>query len=169
MTHEEQEFILKLSTSEISQEDFLKKFGASRQEVPLLIERLLRESFKEADEDGIDCALLVGFVFGFGVRHIQILCELSDADGHHSHEDIVSALDELRTPRATDVFFRAIQARHKYLDFDDAHALAVKALYALSNLNTESAREKIRLATHSDVPRIAEQARERLRELKTDS
>lgn len=169
MTHEEQEAVLSLVTQEITQEDFLKKLRTSRQEVPLLIERLLDEGFKEADAAGVDCALLVGFEFGFESRHIQILCQLSDEGWHHSHEDVVSALDDFRTSLATDVFFRAIQTRHEYLEFDDSHALAVKALYALSNLNTESVREKIRLSTHSDIPRIAEQARERLRELETDS
>lgn len=123
---------------------------------------LLEEAYSARNSEDIGCALVVGFSFGFGSEHISVLCGLVDEDWHDSHEDVVSALDKLRTTAAIEPLFRATQWIPSYLDFDEARALAVKAIWALGNLPGLEAEEKLRSIAQSDNVILRRNAEEQL-------
>ena len=76
-------------------------------------------------------ALIVCATFGFTMGHLDLLVQLASADWHHAHENVVSALAQLRAPAAVDALYHAGWWIPDYLDFDENRALAVKAIWAL--------------------------------------
>jgi hypothetical protein len=117
----------------VSDADFLRRFPAAVEDGKLAL-TLLQDAYQARDSESLQCAMVVGFSFGFDPRHLDILMRLVDEPWHVSHEDVVSALDELRSPRAVNALFRATQWIPQHLAFDDARALAVKAIWGLGNL-----------------------------------
>jgi hypothetical protein len=165
MTEEERKFCRDLIWypwgKEPSKEDFLRRFPSAVEQGKLSL-RLLEEAYKARNSVDIECALVVGFSFGFGPEHTAILCRLVDEDWHEDHENVVSALDELRTPLAIEALFRATQWIPGYLDFDEARALAVKAIWALGNLPGPEAETKLKAIARSDDAILRTNAEEQL-------
>jgi hypothetical protein len=165
MTEEErrvcEELIRFPGRKSLSKEGFLLQFPSAVENGKLSL-KLLEEAYSARNPDDMDCALVVGFSFGFGPEHTTILCQLVDEDWHRSHEDAVSALDGLRTPVAIEFLFRATQWVPDYLDFDDARALAVKAIWALGNLPGPEAETKLKAIARSDHPILRMNAGEQL-------
>jgi hypothetical protein len=140
----------------ITKSEFLRRFPSAVEGGKLAV-HLLEDAALSLDDDELQCTLIVGFTFGFALVHKDILSSLVDADWHHSHEDIVEALDELRTPEVADALFRATQWVPKSLEFDSSRALGVKAIWALGRLpgpSAESMLERIALSS-SEALRIA--------------
>ena len=52
--------------------------------------------------------------------------------------------------------------KFEYLAYDETHALARKAIHALADINTEEAKEKLRMLAKSDVPIIKEKAEKQI-------
>lgn len=75
----------------ISKEEFLRQFPSALEDGRLAL-RWLDDANTARNADDLGCALIIGFTFGFGPAHKDILRRLVDADWHYSHEDIVSAL-----------------------------------------------------------------------------
>ena len=118
--------------------------------------------------DDLQCALIVGHTFGFAAEQATILGHLIEVgtDWHFSHEDVVDALDELKTTDAVESLFRATQWIPKSLEYDDGRALAVKAIWALGNLPGKEAEAKLKaLALSNDaiLQKTAEEQLERRR------
>ena len=134
--------ILPNGSRRISKEDFMRRFP-SAVEHGKLASRLLEDAYRAQDEKDLECALTVGFTFGFTPDHTKILVHLVDADWHESHEDIVSALDQLRSPDTVKALFRATQWIPKSLEYDDSRALAVKAIWALGKIPGTEAETKL--------------------------
>lgn len=125
-------------------EEFVREFRPRVSDRKKLSLEILEEACAERNATDVEYALVVGF---------SSRCpdaRLADVDWHRSHEDIVSALDELRDKRAVDVLYCAALKRHEYLAFDKARALAVKAIWALGNMSDASADEKLRLLVQRD-------------------
>ena len=131
-------------------EEFVREFRPSVDDRRKLSQELLEEAYAERDPIDVECALTVGFSFGLSAACLDVLMQLADADWHHSHEDVVSALDELQDKKAVDVLYRVALKRHEYLAFDKARALAVKAIWALGKISDASADEKLRLLAQSN-------------------
>jgi len=137
MTPEDEKVILGLVYSPAnparvgSPEEVLRHFGASdgRQ----LGLKLLKEAIESRDADGVELALIVGNEFGITMDYLGMLLQLSSADWHCMHEDVVSLLGQLRTPTAVDALYQAAVWIPDYLDYDDNRALARKAIWALGD------------------------------------
>src|SRR5215467_7106100 len=111
--------ILPTGARRISKEDFMRRFPAAL-EHGKLASRLLEDAYLAQDGDALECALVVGFTFAFAPEHTKILNHLVEADWHERHEDVVSALDELRSPDSVEALFRATQWIPKSLEYDDS-------------------------------------------------
>jgi hypothetical protein len=133
----------------ISKEDFMRRFP-SAVEHGKLASKLLADAYRAQDGDDLECALAVGFTFGFAPEHTEILCHLVEADWHVRHEDVVSALDGLRSPHTVEALFRATQWIPKSLEYDDSRALAVKAIWALGKIAGTEAETKLEALARSD-------------------
>ncbi|WP_271565717.1 hypothetical protein [Bradyrhizobium sp. CCBAU 11386] len=117
----------------VSKEDFVSRFPSALQQDKLAFD-LLDDAQRTQNAEELQCALIVGFTFGFCVQHKDILVDLANAGWHHSHEDIVSALENWPSGETVDALFQATQRVPKYLEFDDNRALAVKAIWAIGKV-----------------------------------
>ncbi len=115
--------------------------------------------------DDLACAMYLGFRFAFTDTWAPLLAELLEQGWHKSHEDIASALQDIRDPSSVGALFRTANKRLSYLEFDEAFALAVKCIWALHDIGTDEAVAGLQQLLLSDVPRIREAARERLLDL----
>jgi hypothetical protein len=146
---------------QISEEEFLRQFPSSVEDGKLAL-WMLKEACRARSADDLESALIVGFVFGFAPEHKDILRSLVAVDWHHSHEDVVSALETWRTPDTVDAHFSATQWIPKYLDFDEARALARKAIWALGKIPGAEAEAKLVALARSDDAILRRGAEEQL-------
>lgn len=160
MTPEQRRAILALSivpgerTPRGSQAEVLAAFGAN-EGVELSLE-LLQDSVQRRDATDLSYALATCFEFGVSLDHFVLLEPLIVADWHKSHEDVVAALDQLRTPLAIDVLAYAITHRPDYLACDANPALAIKAVWALGKIEDERARLALEYLLDSVSPLVKE-------------
>lgn len=92
----------------------------------------------------------------------SILIRLAEAPWHQRHEDVVFALQGLRSPEAVNALERTAFSKHEYLAYDNSHALARKCTWALADIGTPEAHQALtRIASCSDET-IAGYARKRL-------
>jgi FMN phosphatase YigB (HAD superfamily) len=150
MRTRQQKLILDMTLHRISEDEFLRETRIARGDASTFALKMLEEAHGQKSEDDVECGLLLAFTFGLSRECVDTLIRLSDADWHHSHEDVVMALDELRDKRAIDAFYRAALKLHPYLEYDDDRALAGKAIWALGNLADPIADEKLRQLAQSD-------------------
>ncbi|WP_344430791.1 HEAT repeat domain-containing protein [Streptomyces lavendulocolor] len=124
----------------------LAHFGESDGGVLAL--RLLRDAMERRDADDVEMALIVHAAAGAsGEEFLEPLIELSRADWHTRHEDVVSMLGKLRSPRTVPALREATRRVPEYLDWDENRALAVKAIRALGAIpcpETQEALEGLR-------------------------
>jgi hypothetical protein len=148
-----------LVRNRISEEAFLAKFPVNPRLEPSYVTRILEDAFKTKNASDVESAIYLGFRFKtFGADSVDILCKLLTEDWHRHHEDIAWLMQKLKDPRCVEALYQTALARFPYLAYDDAHALAVKSLWALSEINTKEAQDKLELLTKSDVKVIRENA-----------
>ena len=122
----------------------------------------LQEAYETRNADDLSYAFIIGFTFGFASEHKDILRRLVDEDWHYSHEGVVSALKTWPTPDTVDALFRATQWIPKALEYDDARALAVKAIWALGKIPGPEAEAKLEMLARSENTILRQNAVEQL-------
>lgn len=115
-----------------SPEETLRHFGED--DGVQLSFRLLREAATSRDSTDLEMALIACSVFGITIEHLGTLASLMSADWHQSHENIVSLLDELRTPAAIDALNTAALLVPDYLEWDENRTLARNAIWAIGKI-----------------------------------
>lgn len=145
----------------LSDEEFLREFGAA--DGVALGLGLLRDAIERRDPVDVELALVVCFRFGFTDDHLQPLITLAFADWHQRHEDVAEALGKLRSPASVDALVHLAQWVPEYLEFDDARALATKAIWALGAIAGDAAHEALESLAHSEQPIVADNATAQLR------
>ena len=80
----------------ISREEFLRRYPAAVENGKVAA-RLIEQAYKARNAGELQCALVVGFAFGFAPEQRAILRLLLFANWHHCHDDIAFALNMLRT------------------------------------------------------------------------
>lgn len=158
----ERRLILDLVVGRLDEQRFLERVRLDRAAAAGWGLAALRNALTERDADAVELALTLGFRFGFSIGHLETLLALADAPWHVRHEDVVSALGDLREPRSIEALYRAAQVRWPYLDFDDAHALGVKAVYALAGIDDGQALEKLAELAAAAAPPVRAAAQELL-------
>jgi len=136
--------------------EFLRQFG-----VPdgiALGLGLLRDAVERRDSVDVELVLVVCFRFGFSDDHLQPLRTLAFEDWHQHHEDVALAMGKLRSPDSVKALVHLAQWVPDYLEFDDARALAVKAIWALGGIGGEVAHEALKSLASSDCSVVAENA-----------
>jgi HEAT repeat protein len=163
MNADEQQIVMNLFLRRISEEEFLRAFRIRRSDGTQFALSVLEQAYRERDAVSVECGLGLGFRFGMSPQYFDVLVKLSEAEWHIRHEDVVTALDELRDKRSVDALYDAALKLHPYLSFDDCRALAVKAIWGLGNLGDKSADEKLRILAKSDNSILREEAEKQLR------
>jgi hypothetical protein len=167
MTSQERELILDLSLKQVSQHEFLRRFRSGSVAGRDLSLVLLEEAYRQKNPDDVEYALLVGFTLGFSREHLDVLCRLCEASWHRKHEDVVSALGQLKDVRAVDSLYRAALQHHPYLVFDESRALAVKAIWALGQIPDTAADEKLRVLAQSGEQVLRDEALSQIQRRRT--
>ncbi|MEU6934188.1 HEAT repeat domain-containing protein [Streptomyces sp. NPDC046385] len=104
--------------------------------------RLLRQAVERRDAGDVEMALIVKANAGAsGDEFLEPLIELAGADWHKRHEDVVSSLAKLRSPETVQALALATRWVPEYLEYDEARALAVKAIWGLGAIPGPEARE----------------------------
>lgn len=93
---------------------------------------------------------------------VPILIDLLRSTAHQRHEEVARWLQDLRDPRSIDALYVTASTRYVYLEHDDSHALARKCTWALADIGTVEAREKLRLLAANADSEIAGYAQKRL-------
>jgi len=147
--------------SQISKEEFLRHFPSAIEHGKLAV-RLLEDACQAQNAEDLQCALIIGFAFGFVPEHLNTLRHLVESGWHYSHEDVVSALGELRTADAIGALFHATCWIPKSLEYDESRALAVKAIWALGKIPGAEAETKLETLTRSGDAILRKTAEEQL-------
>src|SRR5215813_8442443 len=161
MNPTEHDLIHQLVRRQISLDDFLRRFRVEN-DGSQLSAKLIQDAMTQRDVMDLSAALVVGFIFGFVEEHKPMLCDLAAATWHKSHEDVISALADFKDPATIDVLFQATQWVPEYLNYDDARALATKAIWGLGGIGSAAAVEKLRLLSESPDEPLRETALENL-------
>ncbi|MER8034808.1 HEAT repeat domain-containing protein [Streptomyces hydrogenans] len=121
-------------------DEVLAHFGES--DGGALALRLLRGAMERRDADDVGMALILHASAGASVEEfMEPLTELFPAEWHRGHEEIVSMLGRLRSPRTVPTLALATHWVPECLDWDENRALAVKAIWALGAVPGLEARE----------------------------
>lgn len=123
---------------------------------------LLRAAAASGNANTVEEALAEAYGSGLNWVHVPVLIELLSLPWHQRHEDIVLTLQELRDPRAIDALFATALIEHDYLAFDDLFGLARKCTWALADIGSELALERLRTLAALSNPIIAGYARKRI-------
>jgi HEAT repeat protein len=158
LTPEERQRVYRLAVipgrgTAISKKEFLREFGAT-DGVALGLD-LLADAVQRRDPEDVEWALIVCFTFGFTIQHRDILIDLAFADWHQRHEDVAGALSDIGSPKAIGALVHLATWVPDYLEFDEARALATKAIWGLGSVHTAAATEALRELAKSDSPVVA--------------
>jgi len=147
----------------ISKQDFSVRFPAALDGDKLALS-VLDDACRDKNTEDLQCALIIGHVFGFSPQHENSLCQLVLADWHTSHEDVVSALTKIgaNSDKAVDALYDATQISLPYLAYDSSRALGVKAIWALGKIPGNQAEAKLKTLVNSTNPILRENANKQL-------
>jgi hypothetical protein len=150
-------------TRKISKEEFVRRFPAAIRGGSLSVD-IIDQAVRDRSAKDLVCAMIIGHSFGFSSGHEEILCRLAFEDWHWSHESIVGALElgEFKDERCIDALYHLTQFVPPYLEFDDARALAIKAIWALGRIPGHSSQAKLEALAQSSSPRLKQVAEEQL-------
>lgn len=165
MTPEQRKLIFGCTSGEISVEELVARLGVDPRHDRELVPTQLRESLANRSLDDVECALRLAFKFKLSRHWAPTFAALLDEDWHFSHEDLASCLQDIRDPATVDALYRCALKRLSYLAYDEAYALAVKCIWALHDIGTSAAVERLESLASCDVEPIREAASERLRAL----
>ena len=129
---------------------------------PERLRELLDETLASRQADDVESLLGIADQFG-ALTHegVPVLCRLMLADFHQRHEDIARYLQSLRDPGSVEALFEACFIQLPYF-WDDGDALARKCTWALHDVGTPEAFERLRALTDHPRPSVIGYARKRL-------
>lgn len=126
------------------------------------LQKQLEGAFRGKNADLFEVSLTECFVHGQLDGLCNLLIRALPQEWHTRHEDVVSAIQELRCSHAISALEKRAIESPDYLTWDTNLALSRKCLWALADIGTYDARCALeRLATATD-PLVREYARKRL-------
>ncbi|WP_394824869.1 hypothetical protein [Pendulispora albinea] len=161
----QQKLVLDLLGRELSKDEFYRQFPVAPSEARALGLDVLRRALREHDADDVEFGLLIGFALGMTPDYVDTLHTLAAEDWHTRHEDVIDALDGLipsGAPVSAEVLHHAALSAFPYRDDDEAFALGVKCIWALSHLRTPEAIERLGELLASENPILEGNAETRL-------
>ncbi len=123
---------------------------------------LLKESIKSKDPEDVETALNTAFKFGLKKEYTAVLIKILQLEWHTRHEDIIFSLQELKPPAAVDALYETSLREYKYRNYDEFYTLARKCTWALEDIGTQQAKEKLQILSENSNITIANYARKRL-------
>jgi hypothetical protein len=156
------ELVVALALGRVSTDEFVARFGIDPRTDRTYVARSLDAASHDRSADDLAVLLILVAHFGLSKTWAAVLASLLLADWHESHEDLANALQDLRDPTTVNALFDAAVRTYAYLDYDESRALAVKCIWALHDIGTNTARTRLESLSRSEVEVIRRSARERL-------
>lgn len=123
----------------------------------------MEEAIVHEEADNVEDLLLVGFELNlFDTSWTSILCNLLELKWHYQHENIARVLQNLKSPKSVEFLYRTALDKFDYLAYNNSTALAIKCIWALGDINTRKAKEKLQLLEQNGETTIRENATKQL-------
>jgi hypothetical protein len=162
MTERQQRAIVDFSLGRINKEALNATLGFDVDGNAEAVFRLLEDATHLGDAESVGCALIIAHGRTGDIDLVPTLVALLQAPWHLGHEDLVRWLQDLRDPRAVDALYEAALTKHEYLEYNGSHALARKCTWALADIGTTEAQQKLRLLAGAADREVARYAQKRL-------
>lgn len=157
------ENITELMLRRISKDEFLTMENLSENDMKECVCKELLIAMEKQQPIRVDNLLFLVFHFDLLDKEMEdILNQLLACDWHMQHENIAMLLQKLKSPNSIEVLYETAIKEYEYLDYDEAHALAVKCIWALGDIGTEHAEQKLKLLLNSHISVIKENAQKQL-------
>ena len=88
-------------------------------------------AIQSEDADAFELAVRSAFTAGLPRDLADVFTDALAMLWHTRHEDLVTALQKMRSPASVEALFTAATAQHPYLDDDEFFGLARKCTWAL--------------------------------------
>lgn len=124
--------------------------------------RELYAAIDAMDADQVERVLNECFRSGFTCEYVPALVQLLGTAWHFRHEDVVSALQRLKDPRAVDGLYQEALVSYEYLNYDEFFGFARKCTWALADIGTPEAKAKLQLLAQVNNIMVAGYAQRRL-------
>ncbi len=135
----------------MQQRELLKNFSVDLLKNPNELIRLLETAYEEKNSSDVEGVMFIGFVLdAYNHEYIDILCKLSLADWHIKHEDIASLFQMLRAPETVEHVYQLALSRFPCDYYYFYQTLPIKCTWALRDIGTPEAVEKLRLLAQHD-------------------
>ncbi len=150
MNKEEMELIDELIIQSITRDEFLDRFPVDLRVNKNYLFETLQKAITNKDAEELEAVSTLIGMFDNYTKYINILCFLILEKWHYMHENIADKFQILKMPETVDCLYQAAISKFEYLDFDDSYALARRCIHALGDINTDKAKEKLKLLAKSD-------------------
>lgn len=145
-------------SQKIPMDEVKERFSLEGKSQYEFIHDLLIEARDNKDPDFLEDGITLIFIFKEMKYPVKELNELLLESWHYRHEDIASLLQDAKSPTSIDALNKAVMTKFGYLDFDDSYALAVKCIWALGEIGTPEAMDKLTKLSKSDNKIIRDNA-----------
>jgi HEAT repeat protein len=142
--------------------EFARQYPIAAKKLDELGPRILNAALTSEDPFDLEHGLLVGFQHGITRAYLTPLLNLVTASWHRQHENVISALAELRAPESVDELQRAALVRYPYLESDKTCSLGVKAITALGDIGNAAAVAQLATLLQSGQHILVKQAKKQL-------
>jgi hypothetical protein len=126
------------------------------------VRECLESAIREQSADLVETAVYQAFKIGLHAIYVPSLVLLAEAGWHLRQEDVVRALQQIRSPDAIGVLERTAFSIHAHLAYDETFGLARKCTWALADIGTPDAQQALTRLANCDNAVIAGYARKRL-------
>ena len=129
---------------QISFQQLQKEFLKNDDERIEYIKTELEKAYNEKNGDSVYILISAIYMFKlYSEKFVDILCKLTKEEWHGKHEDIVFYLQQLELPSTIDCIYELATSNFEKYRWDDNFALVRKCCFALGDINTPKAKEKL--------------------------
>ena len=161
LTSEQQKLTWDLCRRRITVEQFVAAAGIDPRQ-PGFAERSLAKAIAGREGRDFEAVLLLIGQFRLHVpNRAQIFAALLAERWHQKHEDLAIALQLMRDPGTVEALARAARSKFEYF-YDESHAFARKCCWALADIGTRAARDRLRELAECEDAEIRGYAQKRL-------
>lgn len=164
MNEYERSLIIRHMKQELSNEELLELFTTNIEENTEYFDEILNETCIEKNGNDLGLLCYIGFLFDlFEERHLHVLNKIIVEHWHYMHENIAGLLQYFKSSSSIDNLYQTIFTKFEYLKYNNSYVLARKCMWALGDIATDQAIEKLELIYNSGDKELKRYAIEQFR------
>lgn len=158
--------IKKLMLNQITKAQYLKLVGIDQDAIKEKIYTDLAYAYNQRDETLVEYCIYLLCIFNvYDEQFVTLLNQLLLSDWHYQHENIAELLQELRNPSSVIPLYETVNKRFEYLDYDEFNTLAVKCIWALGDIASDTAKKCLLLLQENEDRIISSNAKKQIMRL----